>query len=158
MLEKTETSSSNLYEHDFYAWIKQQVNLLNSHEWEKIDLSNLVEEIESLGKQQRQEFRNRLAILIAHLLKWEYQEARRSHSWLATIRIQRREIIRLLQENPSLKPYIPEAVIDAYENARDLASAETNLSAKIFPENFPYSLEQTLDSKFFPKGDDFPEI
>ena len=72
---------------------------------EHIDRLNLVEEIESLGKQQRQEMRNRLSILLAHLLKWEYQSQKRSRSWLATIRVQRRDLLRLLEESPSLKPY-----------------------------------------------------
>jgi DNA-directed RNA polymerase delta subunit len=69
----TKALTQNLYETDFYAWTHQQAILLRQHHWSQLDLSNLVEEIESLGKQQRQELRNRLSILIGHLLKWEYQ-------------------------------------------------------------------------------------
>lgn len=75
-----------LYEADFYAWTQEQARLLRNQQWSQIDLPNLVEEIESLGKQQRQELRNRLSVLLGHLLKWEYQPQRRSRSWLATLR------------------------------------------------------------------------
>ncbi len=56
----------SLYETDFYAWTQEQANLLLHHEWSQLDLSNLIEEIESLGKQQRAELRNRLSVLIGH--------------------------------------------------------------------------------------------
>ncbi|MBW4558907.1 MAG: DUF29 domain-containing protein [Trichormus sp. ATA11-4-KO1] len=151
---QTGTSSTNLkanlYESDFYAWTQQQVNLLHEREWNQLDLPNLIEEIASLGKRERQELRNRLSILIAHLLKWEFQSAKRSRSWLSTIRVQRREIIKLLSENPSLKPYIEEALPEAYENARDLASGETNLPFSTFPQQALYSLTEIQSDRFYP--------
>jgi hypothetical protein len=64
---------TNLYEVDFYAWTQEQSSLLSRGQWQSLDIENLVEEIESLGKQQKQELRNRLAILIGHLLKWDFQ-------------------------------------------------------------------------------------
>jgi hypothetical protein len=63
-------STPNLYEADFYAWTQQQATLLRNQQWHRIDVPNLIEEIESLGKQQRQELRNRLSILVEHLLKY----------------------------------------------------------------------------------------
>jgi Domain of unknown function DUF29 len=60
----------SLYETDFYAWTEEQAKLLKDREWGQLDLPNLIEEIESLGKQQRAELRNRLSILIGHLLKF----------------------------------------------------------------------------------------
>ncbi len=72
---------SNLYEVDFYAWTEQQSELLVLGKWENLDIKNLVEEIESLGKQQKQELRNRLGVLIGHILKWEYQPSFWSKSW-----------------------------------------------------------------------------
>lgn len=71
----------NLYEADFYSWTQEQANLLRHHEWNQLDLPNLIEEIESLGRKECQELRNRLGILIGHLLKWEYQPKQRSRSW-----------------------------------------------------------------------------
>jgi hypothetical protein len=113
-------------------------------------LLNLIEEIESLGKQERQELRNRLSVLIGHLLKGEYQSSMRSRSWLATIRVQRRDTLRLLKDNPSLKPYLEEALPEAYENGRDLAMGETNLPEQTFPKMCPYSFNEILDNSFYP--------
>ncbi|NEP12603.1 MAG: DUF29 domain-containing protein [Symploca sp. SIO2C1] len=140
----------NLYEADFYAWTQKQVSLLRQHQWGELDLLNLIEEIESLGKQQRQELRNRLSVLMGHLLKWEYQPQRRSRSWLATIRVQRRDTLRLLKDNPSLKSYLEDALLEAYENGRDLAMGETDLPEEIFPVNCPYSLTEIVDNSFYP--------
>ncbi|MFM6138608.1 MAG: DUF29 domain-containing protein, partial [Sphaerospermopsis kisseleviana] len=127
-VKKTQLQQSdNLYESDFYAWTQQQVNVLLHKQWSQLDVVNLVEEIESLGRRERQELRNRLNILLSHLLKWEYQLNKRSRSWLATMRIQRRDILKLLNDNPSLRSYVAEAMIEAYPNARDLAVSETNL-------------------------------
>jgi len=148
--EKTATPAPNLYEADFYAWTIEQASLLRKHQWSQLDLLNLIEEIESLGKQQRQELRNRLSVLIGHLLKWEYQSSSRSRSWLATIRVQRRDALRLLKDNPSLKPYLEDVVSEAYENGRDLAMGETDLPEETFPVECPYSLTEILDNSFYP--------
>jgi predicted nucleic acid-binding Zn-ribbon protein len=110
--------TQNLYDTDFYAWTQEQAKLLRHQQWSQLDLLNLIEEIESLGKQQRAELRNRLKVLIGHLLKWEYQAERRSRSWLMTIRVQRRDTQELLEENLSLKPYLEEALQKIYESGR----------------------------------------
>ena len=94
------------YDTDFLAWTQEQVRLLKSRAWNELDVENLVEELESLGRKERQELRNRLGILFRHLLKWNYQPKNRSNSWLATIDEQREEIQLLLIENPSLKNYL----------------------------------------------------
>jgi hypothetical protein len=150
----------NLYEIDFYAWTQEQAKFLKHQQWSQLDLPNLIEEIESLGKQQRAELRNRLKVLIGHLLKWEYQAARRSRSWLSTIRIQRLDVAELLKENPSLKPYLQEALQSAYTKGLNLAWGETNLPRTTFPENCPYALEEILREDFYPgepATDDFLE-
>ncbi len=140
--------SSNLYETDFYAWTLEQSKLLQVGDFEGLDIVNLVEEIESLGKQQRQELRNWLGVLIGHLLKWNYQPEKRSKSWRVTIREQRREILQLLKENPSLQPYLPEAIASAHESGLDLVVKETPLDYEDLPENCPYTLEQLFDPDF----------
>lgn len=140
----------SLYESDFYAWTQTQVALIQSGQWTDIDVQNLVEEIESLGKQHRREMRSRLTVLLAHLLKWEYQPGKRYGSWRATIRVQRRDLLRLLKESPSLKPYIEDATLSAYTDARDLAISETGLADATFPEVCGYSWAQVVDMQFFP--------
>lgn len=139
-----------LYQTDFYAWTQEQAALLRNQQWHQLDLVNLVEEIESLGKQQRQELRNRLSVLVGHLLKWEYQPQYRNRSWLATIRIQRLDIAELLAENPSLTPYLEEACQKAYSRSVALAVGETDLPNRTFPLACPYSLQEILDDRFYP--------
>lgn len=143
-------SAPNLYEADFHAWTQEQVMLLHNKQWNQIDLPNIIEEIASLGKQQRQELRNRLSVLIGHLLKWKYQPQNRSRSWLSTLRIQRLDINDLLEENPSLKSYIEEALHKAYLRGIELAVRETDLPNSTFPIDCPYSLEEILSDRFYP--------
>ncbi|MCY7278703.1 MAG: DUF29 domain-containing protein [Phormidesmis sp. CAN_BIN44] len=139
---------SNFYETDFYAWTLEQSKLLKEGDLKNLDIVNLVEEVESLGKQQRQELENRLAILLGHFLKWDYQPTHRSKSWKATIREQRRAIQRLIRQNPSLKPYLEEAIADAYESGLDLVVRETPLDYPDLPEDCPYTLDQLFDPDF----------
>jgi hypothetical protein len=143
-------SLATLYEADFYAWTQQQVALLRDRNWNQLDLVNLIEEMDSLGKQQRQELRNRLSLLIAHLLKWQFQPQRRSRSWLATMRIQRLDIGELLAENPSLRPYLEEMQQKIYLRAVELAVMETGLAYANFPLQLPYPLAEILDDRFYP--------
>jgi predicted nucleic acid-binding Zn-ribbon protein len=139
------------YNTDFHAWTQEQAKLIRTGQLHQLDLENLAEEIESLGKQERRELRNRLAVLVGHLLKWQFQPAGRGASWRATLREQRREVQRLLKENPSLKPYLDEAIADSYDAALALAIRETGLEQ--FPEQCPYSVEQIADEGFFPNID-----
>jgi hypothetical protein len=149
-LRALSSQSSELYEADFHAWTQEQAKLLRAGAWEYLDIPNLVEEIESLGKQQRQELRNRLGILLGHLLKWEFQPTHRSKSWFATIREQRRRVIDLLEENPSLQPYLPEAIQKAYEDGIDLVVRETPLGDRDLPQSCLYEQEQILNRAFLP--------
>ena len=144
------SNASNLYTTDFYAWTQAQVQGLRSRRWDQVDLDNLVEEIESLGRQERRELVNRLAILLGHLLKWQFQPERQGNSWLATLREQHLQIKLLFQENPSLKPYLEEALATAYGLGIAVATRETNLPFATFPERCPYALAQVLDEGYLP--------
>jgi ribosomal protein L29 len=131
--------TTTLYDQDFYAWIQRQIELLQSQQWQQVDIENLIEELDSLRKQQCQELRNRLGILLGHLLKWRYQPEARSRSWTATIREQRQQINEHLAENPSLKPYLPEAIGKAYGYGLALVERETLIDLKIIPQSCPFS-------------------
>jgi hypothetical protein len=141
--------TTTLYDQDFYAWTQQQVELLRSGQWKQVDMEHLIEELDSLGKQQRQELRNRLGVLLGHLLKWHYQPEARSKSWRATIREQRRRIEEHLADNPSLKPYLSEAIERGYQDGLDLVDRETPLDSKQLPQSCPFSeveiFEQALE-------------
>lgn len=144
--------TSHLYETDFYAWTQEQVSLLKAQQWDQLDTVNLIEEIETLGRKERQELRNRLGVLLGHLLKWQFQPEKRSNSWLGTIREQRVQIKLLLEDSPSLKPYLDEVFLAAYELGLALAIRETQLGEQVFPEVCPYTSEQTMNPKFLPES------
>jgi hypothetical protein len=137
--------TTTLYDQDFHAWTQQQAKLLRSGALQELDIENLIEEIESLGKQQRQELRNRLGVLLGHLLKWHYQPEARSKSWRATIREQRQQIQRHLKENPSLKPYLSEAIEIAYQTGLNLVDIETPIDSRQLPQTCPFSEAQIFN-------------
>ncbi|MEQ8756151.1 MAG: DUF29 domain-containing protein [Coleofasciculus sp. G1-WW12-02] len=143
--------TSELYETDFYAWTQEQVTLLKDQHWDQLDRLNLIEEIETLGRQERKELRNRLGLLFGHLLKWQFQREKRSNSWLGTIREQRIQIKLLLQDSPSLNPYLEEVFLTAYELGLALAIRETQLGEQVFPEACPYTPEQIMNPEFLPE-------
>lgn len=139
---------TGLYETDFYGWTMQQSKLLALGKLDGLDLVNLIEEIESLGKQKQQELSNRLGVLIGHLLKWQYQPQKRSRSWQVTIQLQREEISELLSDNPSLKSYFDKALLKGFRLGLALVLSETPIKKSLLPDACPYSLEQLLDSSF----------
>lgn len=124
------TPNNVSYDADFYAWTQEQVKLLRDRQWSQVDLPHVIEEIESLGKQQRQELRNRLSVLMGHLLKWHYQPQHRSRSWLAILRIQRLEIMDLLEDSPSLKPYLSDVLPRAYQKGIELVVKKNGASTQ----------------------------
>lgn len=138
------------YEKDFYAWAIHNAQLLREGKLSEIDVENIAEEIESMGKSEKRELINRLAVLLAHLLKWEFQSERRGNSWRYTIKEQRLRLQALLKESPSLRKSLEENINHAYEHALVIAVGETDLSEKIFPKKCPFSLQQALDQVFLP--------
>ena len=99
---------NTLYERDYYQWLRQTATLLKKKEFTELDLGNLIEEIESLGKSEKRAVKSNLVVLILHLLKWRYQPEKRSRSWKSSIREHRRRIEYLLSDSPSLKNYLSE--------------------------------------------------
>ena len=59
-----------------------------------------------MGKRDRRELVSRLTVLLADLLKWQFQPQFRSKSWQFTLREQRTQIAKLLKDSPSLKKYL----------------------------------------------------
>lgn len=140
------------YEKDFYAWTVHNAELIRHGKLSEVDLENVAEEIESMGRSDKRELINRLAVLIMHLLKWQFQPKGHSSSWMTTIKNQRMDITDLLDESPSLKHELDLKLSKAYEKAVINASDETKLSEKTFPKTCPFTLGQCLDSNFFPKN------
>ena len=141
-------NQSSLYEQDFYGWTQRQVRALEQKQVSELDWQHLQEEIQSLGRQEYRELVSRLAVLLGHLLKWEFQPERRSRSWFLTIREQRRAIARHLQQNPSLKSRILEALEEGFAVGVDLALRETDLPIRAFPESCPYEWSLIMTDRF----------
>src|SRR5579863_44 len=137
-----------LYDTDFYQWTQQTARQLRDGAFTEIDIVSLLDEVEDLGKRQKAASQSRLAVLIAHLLKWDTQPARRSRSWQATIQLQRNRIQRLLKSSPSLKPFLSEILEESYQDAVLLAIRDTGLSDHDFDtRHCVYTLEEILSMK-----------
>jgi len=139
------------YDQDFYGWIQEQAALLKGGRLTELDIENLVEEIETMGRSEKRELKNRLRVLIMHLLKWQYQPGNRCRSWSATISIQRKEVLDVLTDSPSLKPKVHDCIKDAYPRAVDDAVEETGVFKQNFPVECPWEFEQIVDDDFFPE-------
>jgi hypothetical protein len=133
-----------LYETDFYRWTQEQADLLRQGQFNRVDLdlANIAEEIESMGKSQRDAVESYLANIIMHLLKWRYQPERRGTSWELPIDNGRYQVARKLRNNPSLKPHLPTMVNEEYRQARKNASRETGLPLVTFPDECPFTVDQ----------------
>ncbi|MBW4481212.1 MAG: DUF29 domain-containing protein [Tildeniella torsiva UHER 1998/13D] len=142
--------TDSLYEVDFYTWTEQQADLLRQGNFEALDRTHLLEEIEDLGNRHYDQLESRLVLLTAHLLKWQVQHWQRSNSWRATIRVQRLSLDKLLRRNPGLKSRTEEAMAEGWEEARLLAIAETGLPDDQFPDGCPYTFDQVIDPDFWP--------
>ena len=140
------------YEKDFYAWLLSQATHLRARQWAALDIDNLAEEIEDLGRSERHALWSHLRILLLHLLKWAYQPERRSRSWRGSVTRARQNLARRLRQSPSLRPDLPEFMTEAYADARRLAADQTGLPLATFPETCPWSLDQLQDLDFLPEG------
>lgn len=137
------------YDKDFYAWTMHNAELIRKKRFSEMDCEHIAEEIEEMGKSNKRALASRLEVLIAHLLKWQFQSHQRCNSWSATIREQRLKIRKLLQQNPSLEKELIGIFSDSYEDAILIAVQETNLPDDTFPKRCPYSLEQVMNENFF---------
>ena len=141
---------ARLYDQDYYAWTQENARLLREGRVNEIDFEHLAEEVESMGSSERSQLQNRLRILLAHLLKWQYQPQYRGRSWSATLKEQRLSIQMLLSDNPSLKNQEEDRIVKAYPLAVLTAIRETNLDEKTFPAECSYSRAQIADPEFYP--------
>lgn len=144
-------STAELYDSDFAEWALKNAELLRSGRLEEADLEHIAEEIEDMARRERDAVQNRMARLIQHMLKWQFQPAKRSASWRRTILEQRFRIAGLLGQNPSFRPELEPWIAQVYDHAVRLASIDTGLPETAFPKNWPYSVEQTLDRDFLPE-------
>ncbi|MDQ2899160.1 MAG: DUF29 domain-containing protein [Acidobacteriota bacterium] len=137
-----------LYDIDFCMWAESIAERLRAGDLDGLDLENIAEEIESLGKSEYRGITTSLKVLIVHILKWDYQKRKRSESWVSTIGNRRIEIEGYLEMSPSLERKVRAAVPKAYGRAAREAAAETNLPRKAFPGECPYTWQEILEREF----------
>jgi len=138
------------YENDIVAWAKEQAYLLRSGKLSAIDIEHIAEEIEDVGKSEQRELASRMAVLLSHLLKWQYQPERQSSSWQRTIKEQRKAVLRRLKNTPSLKAsiYDTEWLDDVWGDAVSIAIHETGMDC--FPEACPWTIANMLSEDWLP--------
>jgi hypothetical protein len=142
---------ATLHDRDFYAWTLQQANLLREGRLSEADIVHIAEELESMGASERRELTHRLAVLIAHLLKWQFQPELRGNSWRNTIDVQRFDVKELLEESPTLVAKLNERMEKAYSKSLLLVVRETGLSKQMFPPVCPFNAEQLLSEDYWPQ-------
>jgi hypothetical protein len=143
---------SKLYSTDFSTWISQTAQLLRERRWHDIDVANLIDEVEDLGKSERRAIDSQLTRLLLHLLKWQYQPQRRSDSWLDSITDARTQIDLAIKDSPSLKGYPAEQLEESYRRARRQAAIQTKLEISVFPQTCQYSLDLVVADDWLPEG------
>jgi hypothetical protein len=139
-----------LYDRDFLQWTQQQAESLKRGNWAELDIENLIEELEALGRSEQRELGSYLQVLILHVLKWQYQPEKRTKSWQTTIANCQDQIQDCLEDTPSLRRFLDDAAwIEKYyrRGCRD-AAKETQLSINTFPGQCPYTITQILDPDF----------
>ena len=148
--------SASGYDEDFYVWLLSQTKALRERRFQDLDLENLIEEVEDLARKLPHEVKGRLRVIIAHMLKWQFQPAKRSTSWHVTLLEQRFQLRELLDLSPSLARRLPDFINGAYETAARLAGAQMKLEKsqwrRTFPPECPWTPEQILDEEYLPNG------
>ncbi|MEB3174110.1 MAG: DUF29 domain-containing protein [Cyanobacteriota bacterium] len=139
-----------LYEADFNLWIEETAKTLKAGDFGALDLENLIEEIESMGRNNRREVRSRLIVLMLHLLKWKYQPEKQSNSWIDAITEQRLQLRLIMEDSPSLKPFAEDVLDKCYQEARKEAIEETNLPSSVLPLERPFTQAEILRTGWFP--------
>jgi len=148
-------TNAELHDQDFYAWLEDTAGLLRAGKWHDIDTTTLAEELDAVRSQERREALRRLRRLMQHLLKWQYQPARRQtgHSWRSTIQTQRAALADMLDESSSMAREFATLLTKGYPLARQWASDETRLPLATFPATCPWDVRQVLDADFWPEGE-----
>jgi len=139
------STAASLYETDFYGWLQNQANTLRAGNFSGLDLDNLIEEIETMGRSEKRSLKSSLSLLLMHLVKWHFQPQKRSKSWIFSIREQQRMVRRVLAENPSLKHGLPDLLADAWDDALFMAENDTHTSRYDFPQRCPWTVDEALD-------------
>ncbi|WP_030006952.1 DUF29 domain-containing protein [Picosynechococcus sp. NKBG042902] len=125
-----------LYDHDFVLWIEKTVEQLKTQNFSALDLEHLIDEVESLGKREKRELKNRLITLFEHLLKRHYVPMPECYrGWEGTIRRTQSKLKDLLADSPSLSNLLEEIYLDCYQESAANMQLEYDVD---FPQDYPF--------------------
>jgi hypothetical protein len=144
------------YEDDFYAWTQYQAAVLRTLRTRdnRFDRDHLAEEIEDLGKSERNAVRSQLRRILVHFLKLAYSPAHDPRfSWMGSIVDARARLADQL--SPSLRRDIDETLASLYFAARKQAALELQDygeggAAWSLPTVCPYTVDQILAEDWYP--------
>ncbi|OIP69986.1 MAG: hypothetical protein AUK48_14130 [Oscillatoriales cyanobacterium CG2_30_44_21] len=145
----------SLYDHDFLQWTEETVVNLRTRNFEHLDLENLIEEIEALGRSEKKEVRNRLKTLLEHLIKRIYIDMPQDfNGWERTIREQRAEIKVELDDMPSLKRFWDDLFAVAWGLALRKVQDDYEAKGYQFPNEwlFARDIDSMLNIDFWLSG------
>ena len=132
------------YLEDHGAWITAQIELIRDGQLDELDIEHLLEEIEGLARSNFDAFKSAIRIVLIHMLKWDIQADHRSRSWATSIDGHRVRVTEALEESPSYKSRIDEAIMKAYRRARYDAAKKTRLPLNNFPETCPFTFDEIM--------------
>ncbi len=153
MSASTHSSTQTLYEQDYQLWLKATIAQLCQGKFSDLDLDNLIEELESMGRSDRRALKSLLTRLLEHLLKLAYWASEREYNankWKAEITTFRLQIKEILEESPSLKPYLVEIFEKCNSDARKIVSRLIGCEVNTLPSSAHATVEQALDENWFP--------
>ncbi len=152
MVTLTQSKLQELYEVDDYLWLEETIKILKNKDWANLDLANLLEELEGLGKSDFNKARSLLRQIIVHLLlleHWEPEYNRNFRHWKAEIIAFRDDLNNSL--TTTLKNKLNQELEKIYTVSRKLVIQKTGLAENLFSNDCPYSLEQLLDDDWHPQ-------
>jgi hypothetical protein len=137
-------TAKSLYDTDFAEWTDRSAELLRAGRFEELDIENVAEEIESLGRAARKTVRSQLQRLMMYKIKQQLQPERDSKSWRSSIAGARARILDEIDDAPSLKVHLAESMERVYKLAVAEALRETGKSGKGLPAKCPWRLDSLL--------------
>lgn len=142
-MENAVLPRASLYLEDETAWLETMSRLVAERRFQELDHDHLSEYLADMARRDKREVRSRLAVLIAHLLKWDLQSDQRTNSWRATIAIQRQELRDLL-ESATLLNHAHEILGTAYERAVKQAALDMGRPFESFASENSLTLDAIL--------------
>lgn len=140
-----------LYEIDDSQWLEITIELLKNRQFKDLDLENLIEELEDLGKEKKNAVASLLEQIIRHLLLLQYWESESEYNavhWQGEIYNFRIQLKRKLTTN--LRNYLDDELNSIYKDALGFVKIKTQNSVK-FPAECLYSIDQLLDIEWLPE-------